>query len=72
MIKTETVTINETEFKRTFSDEGYCIKKVGTNEVYSEAVDLPDSTFTYEETDEKLLEESKEEPQEEQYNYPIK
>ena len=72
MIKTETVTINETEFKRTFSDEGYYIKKVGTNEVYSEAVDLPDSTFTYEETDEKLLEESKEEPQEEQYNYPIK
>lgn len=54
MIKTETVTINETEFKRTFSDEGYYIKKVGTNEVYSEAVDLPSSAFTYEETTEKI------------------
>ena len=26
-------------------------KKVGTNEVYSEAWDLPDSGFAYEETD---------------------
>lgn len=54
MIKTEEVTINETIFKRTFSDNGYYIKKVGTNEVYSEAVDLPNSAFTYEETTEKI------------------
>ena len=55
MIKTETVTINETEFKRTFSDEGYYIKKVGTNGVYSEAVDLPGASYEYEETTEKIV-----------------
>lgn len=36
---------------RTFSDIGVMIKKVGTNEIYDEAVDVEDATFTYEETD---------------------
>lgn len=48
MIKTEI--LNE-RLKRTYSDSGKVIKKVGTEEFYSEAVDLITSTFEYEETD---------------------
>ena len=36
---------------RTFSDEGFKIRKVGTNEVYDEAIDVYGAPFTYEETD---------------------
>ena len=35
MIKQETVTFNGREFRRTYSDEGYLIRKVGTDEIYS-------------------------------------
>ncbi len=48
MIKVEV--LNE-RLKRTYSDSGKVIKKVGTEEFYSEAVDLITSTFEYEETD---------------------
>jgi len=48
MVKTEI--LNE-RLKRTYSDSGKVIKKVGTEEFYSEAVDLITSTFEYEETD---------------------
>lgn len=34
---------------RTYSDTGAYIQKVGTNEVYVEAIDVEDSEFTYEE-----------------------
>ena len=54
MIKTENIVINDTTFKRTYSDENYYIKKVGTNEIYSEAVDVLDKNYTYIETDEKF------------------
>lgn len=54
MIKTENIIINDTTFKRTYSDENYYIKKVGTNETYSEAVDVLDKNYTYVETDEKF------------------
>ena len=37
---------------RTYSDEGYQIRKIGTNEVYAEAIDIEDSGFLYEETNE--------------------
>lgn len=53
MIQQETVTFNGREFRRTYSDEGYLIQKVGTDEVYSEAYDLPEYTYTYIETAEK-------------------
>ncbi len=43
---------------RTYSDEGYYIKKVGTDEVYSEAIDVEESTYQYEETDKKLEEQN--------------
>jgi hypothetical protein len=59
MIKQETVTFNGREFRRTYSDEGYLIRKVGTDEIYSEAVDLPDRNFEYVETDQSIeIEES--------------
>ena len=48
MVKVEV--LNE-RLKRTYSDSGKVIKKVGTEEFYSEAVDLITSTFEYEETD---------------------
>ena len=41
---------------RTFSDEGVKIHKVGTNEVYDEAIDVEDAPFVYEETTEKIEE----------------
>lgn len=39
----------------TKSDSGYKIRKVGTDYVYSEAVDVEGSAFEYKETDEKIL-----------------
>ena len=47
MVKTEI--LNE-RLKRTYSDSGKVIKKIGTEEFYSEAVDLITATFEYEET----------------------
>ena len=35
---------------RTYSDENKYIRKVGTEEVYSEAVDIESAPFEYEET----------------------
>lgn len=40
---------------RTYSDEGYMIRKKGTDEIYEEAADSQD--FEYEETDIKIGEE---------------
>ena len=54
MIKTEPYFFNDKEFKRTFSDAGVMIRKVGTGETYSEAIDLLTATWQYEETDEKI------------------
>ena len=54
MVKTENIIINDTTFKRTYSDENYYIQKVGTNEIYSEAVDILDKNYEYVETDEKF------------------
>ena len=39
---------------RTYSKDGYMIKKVGTEEIYSEAIDVEDANFTYEETNELI------------------
>lgn len=51
MIKTETL---PNGLIRTYSDESKIIKKVGTEELYSEAVDLSTSNYTYIETDEVI------------------
>ena len=53
MIVTEIVKFGQKEFRRTYSDKGLVIQKVGTEERYSEAIDILDSDFEYEETDEK-------------------
>ena len=37
---------------RTYSDSGKKIKKVGTDKIYDEAIDLATSGYTYVETDE--------------------
>ena len=48
MISTETATIDGREFTHTYSDT-YLIRKVGTDEIYTDAMDVLD--FQYEETD---------------------
>lgn len=39
------------ELYRSYSDSGVYIRKVGTEEVYSEAVDILSAPYEYEETD---------------------
>lgn len=39
---------------RTYSDKGYTIQKVGTEEVYEEAIDVENAPYEYEETDEPV------------------
>lgn len=39
---------------RTYSDENKYIQKVGTTEVYSEAIDIEDATYEYIETDKEI------------------
>lgn len=59
MIITETITIKGKEFTKNYSDAGYMIQKVGTEEIYSEAIDPVDSGRTYVETD-KVIESNEE------------
>lgn len=40
------------ELIRTYSDHGLKIRKVGTSEVYDEAIDIANVGYTYLETDE--------------------
>lgn len=51
MVKVEV--LNE-RLKRTYSDSGKMLNKIGTEEFYSEAVDLITATFEYEETDKNI------------------
>lgn len=51
MIITERITIEDRQYVRTASNEGMMIRKDGTEEMYSEAVDLEEAGFTYTETD---------------------
>ena len=53
MITVETITIGNRQFRKTVSDT-YLIRKVGTEEIYSEAYDLPEKDYEYEETEELL------------------
>lgn len=39
---------------RTASDAGFKIRKVGTEEIYSEAIDVETAPYTYEETSELI------------------
>ena len=61
MIIQEIVTINDKQFKHTFSDSNFYIKKEGTEEEYAEAFDVMASTFTYVETDKQIPHEEEDE-----------
>lgn len=39
---------------KTYSDANFLIKKVGTEEIYAEAIDVENAPYTYEETDIKI------------------
>ena len=39
---------------RTYSDENKYIRNVGTNEEYSEAIDIEGAPYKYEETDKEI------------------
>lgn len=54
MIKVEKIMIDGREFLRTYSDDGKKIRKIGTDEVYGEAVDPINAGREYEETDEVI------------------
>ena len=43
---------------RTYSDANLKIRKVGTEEVYAEAIDIEGAPYTYEETEELIEEET--------------
>lgn len=45
---------------KTYSDKGYYIKQQPTGVVYSEAIDVEDAPYTYEETEEKIEVETEE------------
>lgn len=61
MIIQEIVTINDKQFKHTYSDSNFYIKKEGTEEEYVEALDVMTSTFTYVETDKQIPHEEEDE-----------
>ena len=46
-MKVEEVIINGKMFKKTTAEQGYELVKVGTDEHYSEAIDLPTSNYAY-------------------------
>lgn len=39
---------------KTYSDEQYMIRKIGTDEVYDGAIDVENAPYEYEETDVKI------------------
>lgn len=51
--------IDGVKLYRSYSDKNVYIRKVGTEEEYSEAIDVENAPYTYEETD-KPIEEEKE------------
>lgn len=53
MIKREFYRETENGIKlyKTYSDLNFMIKKIGTEELYEEAIDIENSNFEYEETD---------------------
>ena len=42
---------------KTYSDNKVMIRKVGTDEVYDEAIDVEGAPYVYEETDQPIVEE---------------
>lgn len=46
---------------RTYSNKDLYIRKIGTDEIYEEAIDVESSHYEYEETDEKIEKEENDE-----------
>lgn len=61
MIIQEVVTINDRQFRHTFSDSNFYIRKENTTEEYIEAFDILESEFTYIETDKQIPHEDEDE-----------
>ena len=57
MIIQEIVTLNNRQFKHTYSSDNKYIKQVETGAIYNEAYDVPQRDFNYTETDVFLTEE---------------
>lgn len=59
MIKKEFYTTREdgVNLYRTYSDANFYIRKVGTDEVYSDAADIETANYEYEETDTQIEQE---------------
>lgn len=45
---------------RTYSDANFMIRKIGTDEIYSEAIDVETAPYEYEETDEMVSKDEQE------------
>ena len=45
------------KLNKTYSDSGFYIRKVGTEEIYDEAIDIESAPYEYEETEEKIEQE---------------
>lgn len=45
---------------RTYSDEGYKLRQIETGVIYDEAIDAENVLYTYEETEEKIEENTEE------------
>ena len=43
---------------KTYSDNKVMIRKVGTDEIYDEAIDVEGAPYVYEETDQPIVEEN--------------
>ena len=48
---------------KTYSDSNKIIHKIGTNEEYTEAIDVENAPYTYEETDKEIPKEENELPE---------
>ena len=59
MVRTEYYSTREDGVRlyRTYSDKNLYIRKFGTDEEYSEAIDIEGAPYTYEETDKEIEDE---------------
>lgn len=60
MLKKEIITIEGIEFTRHYSDSGVFIRKIGTEELYEEALDGVPCPYSYEETGTEIPSENQE------------
>lgn len=54
---------------RTYSDQNFYIRKVGTEEIYDEAIDIENANYEYEETAELIVDKKEERDDREHTNF---